>query len=234
MPSIYYHYLPPDEAKKPTIMDFISSAASIAQLLELCLKAGRAAKEIHDSFHNAPAEVQRVYDKLDLMKSRLESIRAFGDELTSARMDFLFPVPEREVIMGSLKCNIEALDSLKSLHSTHRTRRRIHWAAVDKGRAAIIIEDVTAAEIALDTSLSLLSASLSTLQLGQKIETSLVEQAHDKIEASISANRAARDAITSKIEDGVALVHSCQQAQTDGLIQLVDKLAPSSATTKAS
>jgi hypothetical protein len=133
----------------------VGAAASITQLLALCVKSAKAAKELWESYIDAPDELRQLTRKMDFLKFLLEQIEAFGGHLATESLDHLLPAAHRTIIVAALEGRAAQLERLKSMQRDHRAfRSRIRWALLDKSKAGQILRAVTDTEQSLNTCLA--------------------------------------------------------------------------------
>ena len=132
----------------------IGAAASIVQLLTLCAKSVKAAKELWESYTDGPEELRQLAVKMEFLKFLLQQIEAFGGHLATENLDYLLPVVHRTIIMVALEGQAAQLERLQSLQRDHCTfKSRMRWALLDKSKSEKILKAVTDIEHGLGTCL---------------------------------------------------------------------------------
>jgi len=142
----------------------LGAAAAVTELLGVCIKSAKTAKDLYRAVKDAPDELQRLATKLDLVRCHIQQIQGFGDELSNTDMADLFPQSYREMLIVALRANSSSLEELKSLTRPRPgadLRARILWAALDKQKAKKIVEELSAAEETLNLGLNILSMSVA-------------------------------------------------------------------------
>ncbi|KAK4040116.1 hypothetical protein C8A01DRAFT_15988 [Parachaetomium inaequale] len=144
----------------------VGAAASITQLLALCVKSAKAAKELWESYTDAPDELRQLTGKMDFLNFLLEQIETFGIHLATENLDHLLPSAHRAIIVAALEGRAAQLARLKSLQQDHRAfRSRMRWALLDKARASQILRAVTDTEHGLNTCLAIAQTSVRVAPL---------------------------------------------------------------------
>jgi len=86
-------------------------------------------------FQDAPAEVQRLHEKLDTTRISLQSTQLFIEDMSE---DEVLPLDLRRMltkIMSNVQCSIAALEQSRDTlaqHSTRKFGRCFRWALLDK------------------------------------------------------------------------------------------------------
>jgi hypothetical protein len=135
----------------------IGAAASISQLLALCVKPAKAAKDIWEAYSDAPNELRQLAGKLETLtlKVLMHQIEAAGGHLATENTDYLLPPNHRTLIMAALADQATQLEHLKSLQRDHHAvGPRLRWALLDKSKSNRIIKAVTEAKHDLEHVLS--------------------------------------------------------------------------------
>jgi hypothetical protein len=134
----------------------IGAAASISQLLALCLKSAKAAKDIWEAYSDAPNELRQLAGKLETLKFLMHQIEAAGGHLATENTDYLLPPNHRTLIMAARADQATQLEHLKSLQRDHHAVcPRLRWALLDKSKSNRIIKAVTEAEHDFNTCLAI-------------------------------------------------------------------------------
>jgi hypothetical protein len=134
----------------------VGAAASITQLLALCGKSAMAAKQLWDSYSDAPKELQQLAEKLQSLKFLIQQIEAAGSHLATEDMDYLLPLTHRATITASLAGYATQLEQLKSLQrGRHAFGPKLRWALLDKSKASQIIKAITEREHDLNACLAI-------------------------------------------------------------------------------
>jgi hypothetical protein len=210
----------------------IGAAASIVQLLALCAKSAKAAKELWESYTDAPEELRQLAGKMEFLKFLLQQIEAFGGHLATENLDHLLPAVHRTIIMAALEGRAAQLERLRSLQRDHHTfRSRMRWAVLDKSKAGKVLKAVTDLEHGLSTCLVIVQTRLQTLNqssmyqvmAAQTAMLPALKAASLQIQSSIQSSSDAYDTTREKIEETSALVrkdiHVLQDRQLQGLDQ---------------
>jgi hypothetical protein len=122
----------------------VGAAASVAQLLALCVKSSQAAKELWESYSDAPGELRRLVEKIDFLKAIIEQFSAVEGHLSTDHSDGLLPEVHRIAFLAVLRNRATQLEQLRSLQRDRRTfGSRIRWALLNESRATRILKAVT-------------------------------------------------------------------------------------------
>jgi hypothetical protein len=141
-------------------MEAVGAAAAIAELSGLSLRAGKAVKNLMQSFVHAPAEITELNGKIDRLYSLMQQIGLLCAELPAGDSDVLFPPQHRALISLSLQRTFDSLVGLKSsgqIRNQNGVRERMRWAAMDKRKAQRFLESIQEAESELDFPLQVLT-----------------------------------------------------------------------------
>ncbi|KAI0151631.1 hypothetical protein GGR57DRAFT_177994 [Xylariaceae sp. FL1272] len=146
----------------------IGATASVIQVVEVAAEAAAAAWRLTQSIINAPAEIARLAEKLERLRLLIEQTQKQRLDRQAIELDDLFPPSYRNLLYGFLERNVDALESLKSLHaasagSSITIRGRLRWVAVDKRKTKAILEDLRDAESSLDVALSMVTMRIASL-----------------------------------------------------------------------
>jgi len=160
-------------------MEYLGATAAALQLVGLAVKAADRANDAVAAFVDAPAQLVALAAKLDRLRCRVQDLQKACDGLPS---DDYFPPSHRALVDTGLRRNVEALERLKTLCaapppaplavalsssvglSPRRrlgVRQKLRWAAVDKRRAARILDEVRAAETEIDSLMDVLAVCVS-------------------------------------------------------------------------
>lgn len=136
----------------------VGAAASVAQLLALCIKSSKATKELWESYSDAPDNLRLLAEKIDTMKDMVEQVRAIETHLSAEQLDDFLPTLHRGLIVEALG-RASQLEKLKSLRrNPHTLGSRMRWALLDESRAARIIKAVTDTENGLNRCLFIMQS----------------------------------------------------------------------------
>ncbi|KAI4865861.1 hypothetical protein F4820DRAFT_457939 [Hypoxylon rubiginosum] len=149
-------------------MEVIGTASALAHLLELSIKASKAAKSLVQSFLNAPEELVQLATKLDHLRSRIEQLHRLEEELPVSNSLVLLPPEHQTILSSGLQTNLDALQAIRSLCYTRSgasqtVQARLRWATLDKKRTDQILGRVAKAESQLNTVLVILGIRLTSL-----------------------------------------------------------------------
>lgn len=147
-------------------MEVIGTASALAHLLELSIKASKAAKSLVQSFLNAPEELVQLATKLDHLRSRIEQLHRLEEELPVSNSLVLLPPEHQTILSSGLQTNLDALQAIRSLCYTRSgasqtVQARLRWATLDKKRTDQILGRVAKAESQLNTVLVILGMCAS-------------------------------------------------------------------------
>jgi hypothetical protein len=113
----------------------IGGIASIAQILGCIIQTAEAIKGFCDDVQDAPAELQRIKNKLIILKGTLAHFQQYLDVFDD---DIVVPPEVREtLILATLEVqrNVEALQEACKHPDTPGTisvRRKLKWAFIDR------------------------------------------------------------------------------------------------------
>lgn len=143
-------------------MEAVGAAAAIAELSGLSLKAGKAAKNLVQSFRNAPAEIIDLHSKLERLHALIQQIDMLCAEIPGTDSHMLLPSEHRMLLSFSLQKTLDSLTNIKSTCGTQAEgssglRDRLRWATLDKKKAQRFLQDVRLAESELDIMLQILA-----------------------------------------------------------------------------
>ncbi len=138
----------------------IAAAVSVLDLLGMCLKAGKAGRDLQRAYVNAPVEIATLIGKLDVLRFWLEQVEALAGDLSGQDADDLFPHIHRVSIMAALQQGAAELASITSLH--HRQQRisrgvKLRWAALDRTKAMGILSRIRDVEQTLNVCIGVVS-----------------------------------------------------------------------------
>jgi hypothetical protein len=139
----------------------IGGIAASSQLLSETVKSVNAAYKTVQSFHNAPKELEQVAQKLACARDRIQQIQAFGNDLSNADMDDLFPLAHRTLLFTALNKSMNAFSRLRSLKDAadkNSFRVKLSWAALDKRQVGRIMNEFSETEAILDQTLAIFNA----------------------------------------------------------------------------
>ncbi|KAF7541600.1 hypothetical protein G7054_g445 [Neopestalotiopsis clavispora] len=147
-------------------MEAVGAAAAIAELSGLSLRAGKAAKNLMESFVHAPAEIAELNSKIERLHLLIRQIDLLCADLPAGDSNLLFPPQHRALVSLSLQRTLDSLVSLRSSGQTpnqNGVRRRMRWAAMDKRKAQRFLRSIQEAESELDFPLQVLTIRLATI-----------------------------------------------------------------------
>lgn len=155
-------------------MEILGAVSASADLLKLSIKASKAAKGLVQSFLAAPTELVELATELERLQAKLEQVQGLYDGIATAptspcssgsfpTADTLLPPKHRQALCMALQKSLEALQNIQRLcnrehvegihgnvgkmpASLQDVRHRIQWAAMNKRKAANILEDVKLAQ----------------------------------------------------------------------------------------
>jgi hypothetical protein len=122
----------------------VGAAASVVQLLALCVKSSQAARELWESYSDAPSELRRLVEKIEFLKAIFEQFSAVQGHLSTDHSDGLLPEVHRIAFLAVLRNRATQLEQLRALQRDRRTfGSRIRWALLDEARATRILNAIT-------------------------------------------------------------------------------------------
>lgn len=144
-------------------MEAIGTTAALAQLLGLSIQVGEVAKNLVQSFLNAPKELVQLNTKLGILHSHIKQLHSLGNELSASALIMLFPPEHQTMLSTSLQTNLHMLHKIQSLCKSRTGKSqtittRLRWAMLDKKKASRILGNVTKAESDLKTVLAIIGA----------------------------------------------------------------------------
>jgi hypothetical protein len=212
----------------------IGAAASILQLLTLCAKSAKAAKELWESYTDGPEELRQLAGKMEFLKFLLQQIEAFSGHLATENLDHLLPAVHRTIIMAALEGRAAQLARLQSLQRNLNTfKSRMRWALLDKSKSEKILTAVTDIEHGLNTCLIIVQTRLQTLNqssmnqvmAAQTAMLPALEAASLRIQSGIQSSSHAHDMTREKIEESLTLVRKDIHVLQERQLQSVDENA---------
>ncbi|RSL80414.1 hypothetical protein CEP51_006584 [Fusarium floridanum] len=141
-------------------LEIIGATAAIAQLLKLAVDIGDQARQLVQSFVNAPTELAELSAKIDRLGLLLHHANELDKDLANANASDLIPDAHNSLLYSCLRVSLAALEKVRMLRGDggqSSTSHRLRWAAVDKRRAQKVLKDVKESEAALDIVFSILS-----------------------------------------------------------------------------
>ncbi|RMJ15394.1 hypothetical protein CDV36_004920 [Fusarium kuroshium] len=195
-------------------LEIVGATAAIAQLLKLAVDIGDQARQLVQSFVNAPTELAELSAKIDRLGLLLHHANELDKDLANANASDLIPDAHNSLLYSCLGVSLAALEKVRMLHGDggqSSASHRLRWAAIDKRRAQKVLKDVKESESALDIVLSILSVRIASFN-----------------RASIAAVRLGQEAIRNDIISATQELESCFHIQS-GL--LGTKVEEASATT---
>ncbi|RTE74334.1 hypothetical protein BHE90_011218 [Fusarium euwallaceae] len=195
-------------------LEIVGATAAIAQLLKLAIDIGDQARQLVQSFVQAPKELTELSAKIDRLGLLLHHANELDKDLANANASDLIPDAHNSLLYSCLGVSLAALEKVRMLHGDggqSSASHRLRWAAIDKRRAQKVLKDVKESEAALDTVLGILSVRIASFN-----------------RASIAAVRLGQEAIRNDIISATQELESCFHIQS-GL--LGTKVEEASATT---
>lgn len=113
----------------------VGTVASVAQIVGVIVISCTALSHLSRDFQDAPAEIQRLHEKLDTTRISLESTQLFMEDMSE---DEVLPPDLRQMltkIMSRVQHSIATLEQSHDRLASHSTRnfgRRFRWALLDK------------------------------------------------------------------------------------------------------
>ncbi|RSL45605.1 hypothetical protein CEP53_010701 [Fusarium sp. AF-6] len=192
-------------------LEIVGATAGIAQLLKLAVDLGYQARQLAQSFVNAPKELAELSAKIDRLRLLLHHANKLDQDLANANASDLIPDAHNSLLYSCLGVSLAALEKVRMLHGDGGqswTLKRLRWAAIDKRKAQKVIKDVIESEAALDTVLSILSVRLASFN-----------------RASISAVQLGQEAFRSDMTSAIQGLESCFQTQSGLLGTKVEEVS---------
>ncbi|KAI6090777.1 hypothetical protein F4821DRAFT_227843 [Hypoxylon rubiginosum] len=192
-------------------MEAIGATAAIADLLGLSIKASKAAKSLVQSIIHAPEELVELIAKLDRLHSRIRLLQNLSEVLSVSDSTILFPHEYNTLFSVGLQLNFETLEKIKSLWdpptgTERHVRKRLRWAALDKKKAAHILQNIKEAESELGFMLNIIETRLASMN-----QTSLATLATTQAALRLTFEKSVED-IKTVIREEVACLHSSKGA----------------------
>ncbi|KAF6837103.1 hypothetical protein CPLU01_03215 [Colletotrichum plurivorum] len=126
-------------------MEGLGATASVAQLVELCVKCGQTTARIIRSYRGAPKEIKEVAIKVETLKFRIEQVQGIADDLSGTELDDLLPEIHRDILLEQLQAHHQALLVIAGLSNGvggQTKGARLQWALVDKRKTGRIMRDL--------------------------------------------------------------------------------------------
>ncbi|KAK0610604.1 hypothetical protein B0T17DRAFT_512094 [Bombardia bombarda] len=144
----------------------VGAAASITQLLDLCVKSCRTARELWQSFTDAPAELQRVVEKLERMKFCIHQLHEISTRMAGSDVDDFFPRAHRATISISLQVQVKNLNSAWAIRQNQSGsfKTKLRWATIEKSKTSRVLKLCLEAEETLNTCLVVVNTRLQLFQ----------------------------------------------------------------------
>lgn len=141
-------------------MEVVSSVASIAALVELAIKAYSSAAKLVQDIQNAPRELSRVAQQLNILNCELALLSDIQRQTTEGDEILLLP-NEAALLKHALSSAHELItDTRNRLHGRKiqtGNRSRLIWALKDKNRVEDLLHSIQQTETSLNTVLLLLN-----------------------------------------------------------------------------
>ncbi|KAF6790294.1 hypothetical protein CSOJ01_14618 [Colletotrichum sojae] len=141
-------------------MEGLGATASVAQLVELCVKCGQTTARIIRSYRGAPKEIKEVAIKVETLKFRIEQVQGITDDLSGTELDDLLPEIHRDILLEQLQAHHQALLVIAGLSNGvggQTKGARLQWALVDKRKTGRIMRDLAEVHATLDQILGIVS-----------------------------------------------------------------------------
>jgi hypothetical protein len=113
----------------------VGTIASAAQIVGVIISSCDTLSRFSRDFQDAPAEVQRLHEKLDTTRISLQSMQLFIEDMSE---DEVLPLDLRRMLSKIMSQVQRSTADLKQSHdrlaphSTKRLGRRFRWALLDK------------------------------------------------------------------------------------------------------
>lgn len=141
-------------------LTIIGGIASFAQLMGMTIKSCEVLAKFCLDFHDTPAELHRVRDKLSILKVGLDGLQNFVGDVPD---DSILPPDLRELLARAfeqIRGDISMLESVRQVQSKESPksiRRRLRWALVDKHSMDKMVQHLRESESTLTGVIQLLN-----------------------------------------------------------------------------
>ncbi|KAL4909689.1 ankyrin repeat-containing domain protein [Aspergillus multicolor] len=173
-------------------MEIVGATASILQLIATAAKATETTLALLQAIRDAPQELQSIAVKASIVKSQLQQLNIIKDSVGDSDDGTLSQEFKRTLELSLERTRIataELYDAIYPLQERHKFRSRVHWALLERSKAAVLSQRLREAEESLSLSLRILeiqiSVSIKTTVLAMRDDVNKLRSVIDGVEESL-------------------------------------------------